>query len=59
MNELFSQPNTRYILGLGVQHALCNAEDFLGRNSGRFTAVLVTAHEYVTHLTGKREPVSI
>lgn len=55
MNKLFSQPNTRCILGLGVQHPLGNAEDF----SGRFTAVLVRAHEYVMHLTGKREPVSI
>lgn len=59
MNKLFSQPDTRCFLGLGVQYALGNAEDFLGRNSGRFTAVLVGAHEYVTYLTGKREPVSI
>ena len=38
---------------------LAKTEDFYEKNDKKFTALLVRANEYVMHLIGGREPVSM
>ena len=38
---------------------MAKTEDFYEKNDKKFTALLVRANEYVMHLIGGREPVSM